>query len=208
MDNKEVDAIVAKLEIVRSEVKKLEDETKRLEENLKSARGTGDHTEKAVEAVRQAQVPQVPQVPRVVPPTLRDRIKTALLRESLSIGQLSKALNETPGRVSDEMRTLRSQGQVYNVGNADNPMWTWRIGDNTDTRILLEAIRRLISERPMTTKELAEATGARISRVGGVLVAIQRSDDQIFNLGNKHTARWFLASGAQRANLPPKKRAQ
>ena len=217
MDTKEqndidVGGIVARLEEVQSKAKQLEEETRKLEADLKIARGTGDHAETAAEAMRQARARSVTreqlQLPVVAtrPAALRDRIKTALLRESLTINQMAKALGENTAKISDEMRTLRSEGQVYNVGNADNPMWTWRIGDNTETRVLLDTVRRLIAERPMTTRELAEATGARLSRVGGVMVAIQRSTDQIFNLGDKKTARWFLASGAKPANLPPKRK--
>ena len=138
-------------------------------------------------------------------PSMRERIRAALLAESLSIAALARALGEPAGPVSDEMRRLRQGRNVANVGSEDFPLWTWRIGDDTDAPMLRAVVAKLISERPMTLRELVEATGARVGRVSGQVVEIQRSGANVMDLGNAVTSRWFLIpANARDARLPSK----
>lgn len=139
------------------------------------------------------------------PPDVRERIQAALTRESLSVQQLAKAVNEPTDKVETSLRDLRAEQKVFNVGLGERPLWTWRIGDKTDAPTLNALIRRLIAERPMTARELSDATGARMSRVNGQLVEIQRSGANIVNMGEGHRYRWFLISDQVKdARLPPK----
>ena len=127
---------------------------------------------------------------------LKRRIEIALTRESLTTDKLARAVGESLDKVVDALRTLRAESRVYNVGMGDAPLWTWRIGDHTDTQDLKKLVVRLLMERPMTTRELANATGARMSRVGGVMVDIQRGNYEVINLGHGHTGRWYITATA------------
>lgn len=178
------------------------------------ARGTEDHGDAARAAVAQvandAQV-TIPVTPTVREPTLRERLEAALRTESLDIEKLARVLKTTPGKVAEILRPLKKVGQVANVGTEDHPIWTWRLGDQCTTAELIAWVRRMIAERPMTTRELADASGAKFTRVGGAVVAIQRAPGE----GNKildldplrHTKRWFLVTAQMRdARLQPKRR--
>lgn len=135
--------------------------------------------------------------------TLRERICHALQKESLSIRDLAKELGEPLAAVSAEVKRLRQGRQVHNVGSEDYPVWNFKIGDGTTSNELRKHIERLISERPMTTAELADATGARIGRVGGQLGEIQYSGKQVVDLGTPLARRWFLITERARdARLP------
>lgn len=179
----------------------------RIEKQVRMARGTGDVSAAAAEA--QATVKPEPQIEEPPPPPkqdLRSRIATALTRESLDAYQLARAVGASVSKVSELLKTLKAEQAIYNVGLAENPKWTWRVGDAADSRVLRMVVERLISERPMTTRELANATGARMSRVGGQLVEIQRSGAEIINLGHGHVYRYFMISAhARPAKLQPKK---
>lgn len=67
------------------------------------------------------------------------------------------------------------------------------VGDEGPTPELLEAVRALVTDRPMTHQDLLQATGARADRVKGVLMRIQREDGgRLVNLGNEAKALWFI----------------
>ena len=130
---------------------------------------------------------------------LRVRVQLALTHQALSNAQLAKTLGEKQDAVDSVVRVLRTQREVYNVGLGESPTWTWKIGDNTDSRILNALIRRLLSERPMTASCLAEATGARPARVSGQLVEIQRHpgpNTRIVDMsGGQRTKMYLLLNG-------------
>lgn len=164
------------------------------------ARGTSDVTE----AAKTASKPEISEDSRHV--DLRTSVQALLRRESLSLSQVARATGEPSARVSAVLRQLRQEKLVHNVGGAEHPIWSLRIGDHTTTTELGALVRRLVSERPMTTRELTDATGARMSRVGGCLVHLQRTDRQLVNLGTPRQARWFLVSDrARTAHLEPKR---
>lgn len=156
------------------------------------ARGTRDITQQAKAAAAE--------------PTLRDKVELILRNASMDIQALSRSLRQPAARVSAIVREAVKAGNVANVGTEDSPVWTWRIGDNTSSAELVSTVRRLISERPMTTRDIAHATGARFTRAGGAVVAIQRSGEKILNLGHGRMGRWFLLTDQARdARLAPKK---
>lgn len=174
---------------------------------LGGARGTGDVTE-AARAAAAANNQAAPAPKRE--PTMAERIEHALRAQSLDLPALARAVGGSAGKVSEAMRALRRVGQVANVGTEDHPVWTWRIGD-APTPELTAWCRRMLAERPMTTRELAAASGARFTRVGGVIVAIQRAPGegwQILDLnrGQQHAGRWLLIPPDVRdARLDPKR---
>lgn len=200
------DDMVAALAKVREQASDLAKVVANMEQQLRLARGTGDQTEAAAKAAQVAAPEPEPAPPAPPKLDLRARVEAALTRESLDAYQLAKATSVSVSKVSELLKTLKSEQAIYNVGLAENPKWTWRVGDAADSRVLRRVIERLISERPMTTRELANATGARMSRVGGQLVEIQRSGAEIINLGHGHVFRYFLiAAHARPAKLQPKK---
>ena len=186
------------------------------------ARGTGTHDEAAAEAVRRAKSPTPPRGVKVVAPvpapeprpepkkplTFRAKVEMALRSGSLDHQQLARTVDASAGRVSEMMKALRAENAVANVGTDVHPIWTWRIGNDTSTAELTEFVKRLLTERPFTTRELSEVTGATYSRCGGAVVALQRDPKtNIVDLGGPGNAcRWFILHPDVRdAHLEPKK---
>lgn len=168
----------------------------------KVARGTRDISPQARAAVTSVAAEVAP-----VEVDLRGRIEAALRAESMEPARLARAVGESPAKVAEMLRVLRREDHVWNVGGAERPVWTWRIGPAAETKVLRATIERLISERPLTTAELTAATGATMSRVNGVMVEIQRDvTKRIMNLGEGHTYRWLLLTErAKDARLAPKR---
>lgn len=165
----------------------------------KLPRGTRDVTEQAANANVTTAAP-APE------PTLRQRIETVLRGASLELPALARAVGESAGRITPELRALIKSGAVANVGLAEHPIWTWKVGDSTTPAELNATVLRLITERPMSTRDLVAATGARFTRVGGAVVAIQRSDAKIVDLGVGRAGVWFVISEKARdAHLERKK---
>jgi hypothetical protein len=125
--------------------------------------------------------------------------------------ELAKAIGESVEKTKGWIKANRAR--VADIGTPAQAKWVWRMGDQTSTKDLQAMVQRIITETPMTTAELVAVTGARMGRVNGVLVEIQRAVDAegkplvpIFNTGTKFRARWYiLPAHAERANLPPKR---
>ena len=136
---------------------------------------------------------------------LRAKIEAALMKESLTPQKLAAAIAEPIETVIGELKALRSEHKVYNVGMAESPCWTWRIGDHPRDSRLKPLVKRLIMERPMTARNLADATGASMTRVGGALVDLQRAENVIGLSGGGHTKLYFIISERVKdMRLPPK----
>lgn len=141
--------------------------------------------------------------------TLRTRVEIKLRAASMTLQQLARDLAEPAGSVSAVLRALKTERMIANVGLADHPIWTLRVGDDTGTPELIAVVQRLLRERPMTTREVADATGARLSRVEGAIVAIRRSDAKVLDLGHSGARRWLVVpADARDAHLEPKRRPQ
>ncbi len=204
---KDIDTIIANIHIVREQAKELEAQAEDLEKRLNLARGTGDVTAKAAIAAQMDAAnpaPPPPAMPRTRtaqgtfastrrPASNRQRVEQALKGQSLNTAQVAKAAGLSVGKVSQVLRELRADHRVANVGSEDFPKWTLRIGDGTPTRELAVEVRRLISDQPMSMQELVDATGAKMSRISGVIVEVQRTvGERILNLGTARRARWLL----------------
>lgn len=204
--DKDIKTITANLHILREQTKELEDMIHKLEDQFRHARGTGDVYEQAKAATTLAEVkPVFKREPRQRHQDPKNEVVNALRGVSLSINQVSKATGISVSRVADVIRALRVEHKIANVGSEDFPKWTYRIGDSAPPHELNSEVKRLIQERPMSTQELIEITGARLTRVSGALVALQRSENQLLNLGSQRRARWFLVGdNVVLAKLPPK----
>jgi len=118
---------------------------------------------------------------------------------------ISKATGLSINKVTEALRSLRAEEKVVNVGSEDFPQWTVRVGDRASTQELNAEVKRLITERPMTTQELMYFTGARLSRVSGALIALQRTEERLLNRGTARRAKWFLVdTKATVSKLAPK----
>lgn len=113
------------------------------------------------------------------PKTLREKIQEILTKESMNTTWIVRSLHMDKPKyreqVLKEIETLNHEGLIFNVGYADSPVWTWRIGDKTDNATLRNVVQRLISERPMYVTDIIRATGASEKRVSNELVHIQRN---------------------------------
>lgn len=150
-------------------------------------------------------------VPTPPPPklTVREKVEAALSKESLEPAKLIKIVGEDEEKVREAVKQLRIERKVFNVGMGDLPIWTWVVGDAADTPTLMRVIRRLISERPMTTRELTAATGARYSRVEGAIVELRRDESlNMRDLGIGHAGRWLIIEQSRDAKLDKKKPAK
>lgn len=186
--SEDMEHIAAVLSTAREEAARLATDLDKLQERLAAAREAGPAP-----------------LTRYVAQDARSAIEAALTRESLDTAQLARVIGEPVGKVGGLIKALRDAGKVHNVGSVEYPMWTWRIGDDTEAAELTAVVRRLISERPMTTRELITATGARASRVSGAVVSIQRGAAKVLDLGSPRLARWFLVTDGRDAHLAPKR---
>lgn len=172
-----LDHLAAELAKTRAEIADTRQRVARL------GRGTGDHAEAARAAVAAAADP-------------RERARQAL-RERVSTPEtLAAALEVTEAQARALVAELG--GEVYNLATDAAPRWVLQVGDETDTDTLVEAVRRVLRERPLEQRELAAATGARRGRVGGAIVKLQTNKEPILNLGAANKARWFYAAAPPR----------
>jgi hypothetical protein len=141
-----------------------------------------------------------------LPVALEARIEHVLRSQICTTEELAKILKEPMAKVTEKLKSIRRN--LSDVGTPSQAKWTWKIGDNTPAKELKDLVARLITypQPPMTTAELARITGARMPRVNGVLVELQRDPAvPIFDLGSSFRAKWLiLPRGARPANLPPK----
>lgn len=175
------DEIEANLSIVREQTKELDAAIKELEDRLRLVRGTRDVTEEA-KAARPVGRPRKPTT----------QVVHALHGASMNVAQVAKATGLSVGKAAEAVKAMRTEKKVANMGSEDFPLWTMRIGDNTSAPELNVEVKRLITERPMTMQELLDITGARLSRISGALIALQRTENQLLNLGTQRRAKWFL----------------
>jgi DNA-binding transcriptional regulator GbsR (MarR family) len=207
-----INLISTNLHIVKEQAKELEDMIHQLEDQLKHARGTGDVAEQARAAVAAAEARPTPVKPVPQPRPQRrldpkSEVAKVLRGNSFNTAQIAKATGLSIGKSAEALRALKAERKVANVGSEDFPRWTYRIGDETSAQELNAEVKRLIEDRPMTTQELIETTGARLARVSGALIALQRTEKQLLNLGTQRRAKWFLVSDrVTLARLPPKGR--
>lgn len=161
-----------------------------LEAQLALAKGTQDQV-----GVTAAPTPKV---------ELLKRIELLLRSRPYSTDELAKAVGEPLMRVQEKLKALRQN--LADVGTPAQARWVWKVGDDTSAKDLRDLVARLIEGHAMTTAELAQITGARMPRVNGVLVDLQRTPGvPIYNLGSAFRAQWLiLPKTARPANLPPK----
>ena len=123
---------------------------------------------------------------------VNERIRLGLETESKNNKTLAAELKMSEDKVKTLMQDLRAQGKVFNMGFDDDQRWVWRVGDDAPGPVLRAAIRQLITERPMTLRDLCNATGARRQKVSGHMIEIQRSDEVVDLSGGDTHAKIYL----------------
>lgn len=191
-EDKAIETIIANIHIVRDQARELELQVEQLENRLNLARGTGDVTAKAQQALQMVADEEREPKKRATPEAVKERVESILREHSLNAAHIAKEAAHSLNKITEVLKELRKEKKIANVGTADFPVWTLRIGDHTSTKELIKMVRRLITERPLSTPELAVVTGARMSRVSGALVHLQRTEDNLLNLGTPRRARWLL----------------
>jgi hypothetical protein len=170
-------------------IAELKAQVQALEKQITLARGTRD-----------VQGPKPP-APKA---ELGVRLEQVLRTKACTTEELAKLVGEPFDKVKTRLKELRKH--LADVGTAEQAKWVWRIGDDTPSKDLRDLIERLISGHKMTTAQLTTITGARMSRVNGALVDLQRDPSvPIYNLGTDFRAEWLIVpKNAKPANLPPK----
>lgn len=118
--------------------------------------------------------------------------KTTKTSEQI-IQNLADKANNVAKEAEELMRQIRIARGTRDLTPVPAPTY---VGDEGPTGELLEAVRRLVTERPQMHQDLLQATGARADRIKGVLMRIQREDDsRLVNLGTETRALWFIPDG-------------
>lgn len=178
---------------IRIEMLAMKEQIAELQKQL--ARGTRDVTETAA---------KVTKTTPAEPETVAQKVETLLRIKPMGIAEVARTLHLAVGKITHEIKVARLAKKIYNVGQADDPRWTWRVGTDTSAKELQAAIIKLISETPLTFQQVCSATGARDSVVQGALVEIRRTKT-VYNMGTQKKGRWFmLPETAVTARLDPK----
>ena len=175
---------------------------------MRMARGTGDVSAAAAQAVAQVNkeqtMTQEAGVVETKAATLAEQIEQHLRRRIMTTPELSRAVGVPVDEVTAQLKTMR--GKVTNLGTPSHARWSWRVGSDATPQELRSLIERLIQFQPMEFRELVHATGARDGLVQGHLVEIRKTND-VLDFGTPGRARWFLMPGKVR-NARLKKRSK
>lgn|ERR1051325_1462822 len=137
-------------------------------------------------------------------PSLEERIILELTERPQDAASLAVAVSVPVGRVKPIVDRLRATGKLHNIGSEVEPCWQYAPGDSCSAAELRALIRRLVSRRPFSHRELVLVTGARDNRVSGELANLrEEARTRLTNLGNGSKALWFwLPSDVKVARLP------
>lgn len=156
------------------------------------ARGSMDVSADAAEAARIVESKAPAPVTLTAPLTTEERLEAALRGKIATLTDLGKSLRLPMKTLAGALEKLRKAGRAANIGSEIEPRWTLIVGDECSADELRVAVSLLISDRPMTFKELLAWTGARRGRISGQIVDLQRTGRPVVNMGTERRARWFL----------------
>lgn len=185
-----IETYSGEIESAAAVLSSLREQVDELEKKLRMARGTGDFAPMRAETQ----------------PTLDEQIEQLLRHEILTTTAIAKVLGVPVGKVTEFLKKKRSQ--VANLGSPDQARWSWRIGDKATTKEIYDLVERLITDSPMSFREVVSASGVRDGLVQGALIEIRRARTDILNLGTQARGRWFIPARAKPAHLTPKARKE
>ncbi len=72
------------------------------------------------------------------------------------------------------------------------------VGDEGSTEQLMDAVQRMLAERPWNFHDMLEALGARDNRIKGVIMRLQREGVRVVDVAPSGTGKalWFIPSDA------------
>lgn len=176
LDTRSVDAVLATARAILTEkareIESLEQQAKTL-----AVRGTRD-------------LKQVAAAPQ---PTLAERVAALLIADAQDARSAAVALGAPVGRVKSIMDGMRDGAKIHNIGSEVEPRWQHVLGDSASPADLKALVRRLISDRPFTHRELVIVTGCRENRISGVLADLREDRSLIVvNRGDGSKGRWEI----------------
>lgn len=135
---------------------------------------------------------QVPSAPKAY--NLRAEVEAALRTRPMTVTELSAHLGEKANGkdISEMIVVLNGEKRLWNTGSSEVPRWVWILGDQAPAGELRTMVHALLQERPITFGELLTATGARETRVYGILANLRRQGKPLVHLGEKTRGKWFL----------------
>lgn len=116
---------------------------------------------------------------------------------ALEMRTKAQELLDTANKLEGSTRLARGTADVTAEARAVSVTagpGVYRVGDEGPTPELMQAVRRMLVEHPMTFQEILDMTGARANRVKGVIMRLQREGTAVVNLGTEAKAIWFCPS--------------
>jgi hypothetical protein len=108
------------------------------------------------------------------------------------MAKVQETLDESRAALEKMMRFARgTQDNLSKITKAKTDPRNW-VGDNGPTGELLMVIRRMLTTREYTFKELLAETGARDNRIKGVIMRLQRNGVNVVNNGTETRALWHI----------------
>lgn len=106
--------------------------------------------------------------------------------------ELEKKVQHARGTARMRKPTLQARPNVI-VKPARGPYW---LGNDGTTRDLMDAIARMLMERPWLYRDIVEATGAGENRIKGAITALQREGRRVVDVAPPGTGKalWFIPS--------------
>jgi hypothetical protein len=121
--------------------------------------------------------------------TSTDEAMQALRNE---MAKVQETLDESRAALEKMMRFARgTQDNIGKIAKAKTDPRNW-VGDNGPTGELLMVIRRMLTTKEYTFKELLAETGARDNRIKGVIMRLQRNGVNVVNNGTETRALWHI----------------
>lgn len=113
-------------------------------------------------------------------------------REALAtIHENALALAEQAKRLEASLRIARGTREIKQ--RVIDPLRPFFVGPDAETDHLYDAVKKCISDRPRTLRELVELTGEpNRNRIGGAIIKFQVAGEKVQNLGTRYRALWWL----------------
>lgn len=130
--------------------------------------------ESAIKRVEQAAEEAVKQIAAVgtIPPGAKP-LSSAAIQKAMEQTKMKRARRDTiPTPVEEAPKTF--------------------VGDKGDPKQLRLVVHSLLQEKPVTFRELMEQTGARETRIYGILANLRRAGAPLVHLGEKTHGKWYL----------------
>lgn len=113
---------------------------------------------------------------------------------TLQAQELEKKVQHARGTARIKRETAKTvPGKNLIVKPSRSKYW---VGNEGTTRDLMDAIERMLMERPWLYRDIVEATGAGENRIKGAITALQREGRRVVDVAPEGTGKalWFIPS--------------